>query len=513
MTEDQIKQAKVTHVLCLTEYTFFLRYFFKLMYRSKWRQWDHLLQIAAIMKLVVEGKLTRVIINVAPRMGKTDVAVKFFIAYCLALNSAAKFIHLSFSDALALDNSETARDIINSPEYQLLFPRVRIKKGSDSKHKWYTTDHGGVYATAAGGPVTGFGAGRLSDEEQKEEEFAFLTAIEQLDTISEERAWLGEKGKFAGAILVDDPNKIDDSDSEILRMRVNERYDSTISNRVNSRHTPIIILQQRTHEDDLSGYLIRKQGRVEDGGVWTVLSLPSIKEDGTALCPDKYTIDELRALEKHNDVVFQRQHLQNPKPRSGLLFPIDDLHFYDHAEMEAVLNDPDFCYVVADPAGDAGGGDDFACISGKLIGKNIYLTDAIFNTLGSDHNEISMVQMVLDEKANYCGCEAVFGFKETAVRVRDSLYEKGWKGDFRQLKPRTNKHTRIVNRAAFIRNNVYFRKDWELRPQYAKMIRNITSYLKVQEPGSKNKHDDGPDVVEMMSGYYEKAFPHLWALK
>lgn len=511
MTEEQIKQLKVTHVLCLDDYIFFIRYFFKLQYRVKWRQWDHLLRIAAVMKMVLEGKLTRVIINVAPRLGKTDVGVKFFIAYALALNARSKFIHLTFSDALALDNSETARDIVQSPEYQLLFPKTRIKKGSDSKHKWYTTDNGGVYATAAGGPVTGFGAGQLSDVDREKMEFEYLTEISELDKASEANEWLGEKASFAGAILLDDPNKVSDADSELLRNRVNERYDSTISNRVNSPKTPIIIFQQRTHEYDLSGYLIEKQGRIENGGLWYVLSMPSINEDGTALCPEKYTVEFLRAQEAHNDVVFQRQHMQNPKPKAGLLFPIDELHFYDHAEMQEALADPDFIYVPADPANE--GGDDFAAGPFKLIGDRIYVTDLIYNTKGADHNEMALVDMVLDHKASFVGVEAVFGWKESAARVRDGLWERGWNGDFRMMNPRTHKHTRIVNRSAFIKNNFYFRADWKQLPEYAKAMRLLTSYLKIQEPGAKNKHDDMPDLCEMAAVYYEKNFPHIWAIK
>lgn len=513
MTPDEVKRAKVTHVLLLEDYTLFIRYFFKLMYRQKWRQWDHLIQIAEIMKRVVNGELTRVIINVAPRMGKTDVAVKFLIAYCLALNAASKFIHLSFSDTLALDNSETARDIISNPEYQLLFPKVKIKKGSDSKHKWYTTEKGGVYATAAGGPVTGFGAGRLTDD-YPDEDFQFLTAeIETLDQQSENNSWLGDKAKFQGAILIDDPNKIDDSDSEVQRNRVNERYDSTISNRVNSRKTPIIILQQRTHENDLSGYLIKKQGKIEDGGLWFALSLPSIQEDGTALCPDKYTVEELKALEIHNDIVFQRQHMQNPKPRAGLLFPIDDLKFYNPVEMQSTLEDPDYSLIAIDPAGAGGGGDDFAVQHTKLIGNKIYVTDVIYNTKGSDHNEVAVEELIISTNPKTVLCESIMGFKETSARIRDGIWAKGWKNEYRNLHPRTNKHVRIVNRAAFIRNNFVFRYDWEELPEYAKFMRNLTSYMKIQEAGSKNKHDDAPDNCEQSASYYEKNFPGLWALK
>jgi hypothetical protein len=74
-------------------------------------------------------------------------------------------------------------------------------------------------------------------------------------------------------------------------------------------------------------------------------------------------------------------------------------------------------------------------------------------------------------------------------------------GELRVLRPRTGKHARITTRASFIRNNIWFRKDWEQFPQYAKFMRNLTSYLKIQEAGRKNKHDEGPDIMEMISSY------------
>lgn len=504
MTADEVKVLKVAHVALKDDFTLFTRYFFNKQYRRKWAQWAHLIIIADALKKVAAGEITRLIINVFPRGGKTELAVKSFIPYCLALNPAAKFIHLSYSDDLALDNSETARDWVNSFDYQQLFPSVKIKKSSDSKKKWYTEAGGGVYATSTGGQITGFGAGQVDPMEDE-----LGNIVEELER-SVNESWLGAKANFGGLIILDDPNKVDDADSEVQRKRVNERFDSTISNRVNSRKTPIVILQQRTHEDDLSGYLIKKQGKKEDGGVWTVISLPSIKEDGTALCPEKFTIEELRALEKHNDIVFQRQHMQNPKPRAGLLFPIDDLQFYDPVEMEEALNDPDYCYLPCDPAGD--GPDDFAASPFKLIGDKIYVTDTIYNSAGSDENSIALVKMAVEHKAKSIAVESTFGWVEISKQVRLALDEIKWKGEYRNLKPRTNKHSRILNQSSFIRNNFVFRKDYADLQQYAKFMRILTSYMKIQEPGSK-VHDDSPDLCCFAAQFYERNFPHLWALK
>lgn len=511
MEEQEIKTAKIHATLCRYDLGCFVRYFFKKQYKRKYKQWEHLLIIASVLEKVYSGEITRLIINIAPRYGKTELAVKNFIAHGLAVNAAAKFIHISYSDELALDNSETARDIVKSDEFRALFPDVVLKPSSKGKKKWYTEQGGGVYAAAAGGQITGFGAGQVDEDEEEEE--TLEDALTNLDNAVKENAaaWLGNKAKFAGAIIIDDPNKPDDADSETLRTRVNDRYDSTISNRVNSRHTPIIIIQQRTHEDDLSGYLIRKQKTVEDGGVWHVLSLPSIKEDGAALCPDKHTIEELKDLEQHNDIVFQRQHMQNPKPKAGLLFPIDDLKKFNFATLRDQLANPDYNYIPADPANE--GGDDFAAGSFKLIGNKIYVTHVIYNKLGADHNEEALAKMILKQNPNAAAVEAVFGWKETAERVRDEVILKGYEGEFRQIRPRKSKHTRILNRASFIRNHFVFRDDWEKFPQYAKFMRNLTSYLRIQEAGKGNKHDDAPDLCEMAGSYYEKNFAHLWGIK
>lgn len=492
LSPQDIKKLKVAKVLCQSDFWFFTRYMFKAQYKRKFAQWEHLKQIADVLDKVIKGDITRLIINVAPRYGKTELAVKAFIAHGLCINPSAKFIHLSYADNLALDNSETVRDLVVSEDYQQLFPEVKVKLGSRGKQKWFTESGGGVYATAAGGQVTGFGAGQtdLSEEE----------LIEALRDMGNTR------GLFAGAIVIDDPIKPEDSDSDTKRNRVNDRYDSTISNRVNSRNTPIIIIMQRVHEDDLAGYLIRKQGTVDKGGVWHVLSMPSIKEDGTALCPDKHTIEELRSLEAHNEIIFQRQHMQNPKPKAGLLFAADELNYYDFQ-----LDVPaDYIYLAADPANL--GGDDFAAIVCKMRGKWIDIEDVIYNTMGADMNEPAVVKKIVEHGVNDAGIEGVMGWEQSVQRIRMEASKVAPNCRIRSLRPTTAKHARIVAKSSFIKRHFRFRKDWQMHPEYAKFMRNLTSYLRIQAVGSGNKHDDAPDVAEMGASFFESQFPQLWAL-
>lgn len=489
LSNDELAVAKVK---CLKSLLFHTRYFFKHQYNRKFIIGEHHEIISEALERILRGELKRLIINIAPRYGKTELAVKSFISHGLALNPSAKFIHLSYADDLALDNSETVKDLITTDAYQQLFPEVQIKKDAKAKNKWYTTKNGGVLARAAGGQVTGFGAGQVDEQEDYDN---WLNDIEQNGLTD-----LDKKLQFGGAIIIDDPVKPEDADSDTAREKVNSRFDSTIRNRVNSRNTPIVVIMQRLHPNDLAGYL-QRDGEQDE---WEVISLPCIKSDGSALWPFKHTVEELKAMRKSNEIVFERQFMQNPKPKAGLLFPEQELNFFDKLK-----DDADFIYVPADPANE--GGDDFAAGVFKLVDDKIYLTDVIYNTEGTDHNKPALVNMILSNRASASGVEAVFGWKETAEAVRDELEKKNYIGDFRLLRPRTQKHSRILNRASFIKNNFYFRSDYQDYPQYAKFMRNLTSYLKIQEAGKGNKHDDAPDLCEMAAVYFERNFSHLWA--
>ena len=215
-----------------------------------------------------------------------------YIAWSLAKNPAAKFIHLSYSDSLALDNSSMTKEYINSDAFGRLWD-IKLKKDSQSQKKWYTTDGGGVYATSSGGAITGFGAGS------------------------------------GGAIIIDDPLKPDDAISDVRRSFINNRYNTTIRSRVNDRDVPIIVIMQRLHEEDLSGYLL-------DGGSgeeWHHLKLSALDDDNKALWPEKHSFDELEAIRQADRYTFSGQYLQLPSPPEGGEWRKDWFNIVNRAEL------------------------------------------------------------------------------------------------------------------------------------------------------------------------------------
>lgn len=160
---------------------------------------------------------------------------------------------------------------------------MQLKQDAKGKQKWFNTDGGGVYATASGGAITGFGAG------------------------------VAESKEFAGAIIIDDPLKPDDANSEVKRKAVNERYNSTIRSRVNDRETPIIVIMQRLHEEDLSGFLLNGGS----GEKWEHLCLPALNELNEPLWEDKHSFEELEQMRQANRYNFAGQYMQTPSPEDG----------------------------------------------------------------------------------------------------------------------------------------------------------------------------------------------------
>lgn len=501
MESASIAKLKVAKFECLRSTLFFTRYFFKHQNKKKFEIGEHHRLIAEALDKVITGDIKKLIINIAPRYGKTELAVKNFIAKGLAHNPAAKFIHLSYSDDLALDNSQAVKDIVKSEEYQQLFP-VRIKPNSDSKKKWTTEEGGGIWATSAAGQVTGFGAGQV-DESVVEgiDEFGneYMEILEPSrwsdDEDDEFEVFLKNfenSQKFGGALIIDDPIKPDDADSDTIRDRVNNKFDSTIRNRVNSRNTPIVIIMQRLHEKDLCGHLMEIEP-----GEWTVLSLPCIKEDKTALWPFKHTVEELQKLRKLNDIVFDRQYMQDPKPLGGILFPEKELNYFkpDPArKFESSLAYAD----IADE-----GEDSTAMPIGRNVKDKIYITDVVFSQLTSEHTIPMASAKLTKQECSYVRVES---------NSMGAMYGRNLAKELKvcQVVPAVstgNKHTRILMDAGFIKKYCVFLHQDHQDDEYKAFMKQLCGYLK----SGKSKHDDAADAMSGLVIFIRAMLPHVYA--
>lgn len=310
-------RQEIIRSMCIADTLWATRYFFYAENARRFNVGEHHKRIAAALDRVFSGQCTRLIINCPPRYSKTEM-LKAFVKKGLAINPASKYIMLSYSANLALDNSERIKDAVASEWYSDIFPWVQIKRDSRSKQKWYTTAGGGIYATSSDGQVTGFGAGLVKEEPAGD--------FEDIDTAN--NVW-------GGAIIIDDPLKPLDASSPVKRQKVNDQFENTIRSRVNDRSTPIIIIMQRLHKQDLCGYLLDLEP-----DEWEVLSLPALSVDSegreTALYPFKHTVEELHKIQAANRFTFETQYQQNPQAINEKLwlFAFDRRKHTGHVEYD-----------------------------------------------------------------------------------------------------------------------------------------------------------------------------------
>lgn len=259
-----------------------------------WQRAPHHAAICAALMRVFMGECKRLIINIPPRYSKTELAVVNFMAWALGQVPDAEFIHTSYSGNLATNNAWQTRDLVQSAAYREMFQHTKLRADSAAKGEWRTTAGGCVYAVGAGGTITGYGAGK-------------------------------HREGFGGAIIIDDPHKADEARSDTIRNGVIEWFQNTLESRTNGPDTPIILIMQRLHERDLAGWLL-------DGGngeKWEHLGLSAIQPDGTALWPQKHSIDVLRRMQQAAPYTFAGQYQQAPAPAEGNVFKPDNLQVVD----------------------------------------------------------------------------------------------------------------------------------------------------------------------------------------
>lgn len=242
----------------------------------KWRPYRWLQFVSGIVGNLIKDGNARVIVNAHPRVGKSQFLAQWLPLWCLDRWPWWNEIVVGYGRDFAVD--EFGKWIRNQVEEN---PRCTVALRPDSKAagRWHTTDGGGLLATSHGGPLIGFG-GHL--------------------------------------IIVDDAHK-DWADAQSPRKRrgIAEWFQGTLYHRLEPGGS-IVIVQQRWHIEDLTGFLIN-----EHNDDWTVISLPALAEAndpmgravGEPLCPERYDVPALRrAMAGVGSMVAKAVYQQRPEP-------------------------------------------------------------------------------------------------------------------------------------------------------------------------------------------------------
>src|SRR4029077_11203325 len=189
--------------------------------------------VSHALQKVASGETTRLIINIPPRNLKSICASVALPAFLLGHNPTKKIICVSYSDDLAAKFSNNCRAVMRSDWYKLTFPRARIARAKDTESEVRTTERGYRLATSVGGTLTGRGG---------------------------------------DIIIIDDPIKPQDAQSQSVREKTIQWYENTLLSRLDDKvHGAIVVVMQRLHQDDLSGHLLERGG-------FEHLCLPAIAE-------------------------------------------------------------------------------------------------------------------------------------------------------------------------------------------------------------------------------------------
>lgn len=425
----------------------------------------------------------------------TELVIKSFISWCFALNPRCRFLHLSYSDILVNDNSDTVRNIMSEELYKMLFPNSALASEKGSAKRWKTKAGGELYAVSTQGQVTGFGAGAVDEEIDRMDGGNDIFVFD--DHTNEMLKMIDAKTNiFQGAIMIDDPLKADDAASDLIRERINQRFENTIRNRVNSRRTPIIIIMQRLHEHDLCGYL-----QEIEPDAWTILSLPVIQIDPEtgeecALWPMKHNLEELYKLREINPVVFETQYMQNPIPTEGLMY--HEFRTYQNIELPSGHEASQrWCYVDT-----ADTGSDYLCaICFINTPELIYVIDILYTQEPMEKTEVLLAKMLTENSISECLIESNNGGRQFARNVKSKVRAglHNFKTVIHTFTQTKNKAARIFSNSALVNSDIAFPANWDKK--WREFYNAITTYRKDNK--RKSTHDDAPDaltgVIEMRS--------------
>lgn len=336
----------------------FIRYFFPIVEGTRFIFKEHHNEIIEKLEAVYNGDCSRLIINIPPGYGKTELVVVLFCAWCYSKTADCRFLHLSYTSDLTSTNSVKIKKILNTKEFQGLWPTPFSKEINGKEH--WQTEKGEFRAKSTGGAVTGFRAGRMGDrdldlDELSEEELYEIAAEGGIElTYSDEGDWLGSEedkdiiagiaskdGGFHGALIIDDPIKPEDAESDVLRNKMNRRMVSTLKSRIMHEDVPVILIMQRVHDDDPAGFMLGDPDKPEEpgetGDVFDLLTIEAIRtdKDGNeyALWPAKDSLAYLQRFREKAPYEFSSQYQQNPVPDDGIFFQRHQFNWYEPDEL------------------------------------------------------------------------------------------------------------------------------------------------------------------------------------
>lgn len=427
--------------------------------------------VAEDLQDLEDGKLDFYGLSMPPRVGKSTICI-FFLAWVIGKRPASHNAMSGHSGILADRFYTDVFKLTESEEYTFheIFPNVKAPKPSSEKNE-------------------------LRYDEV--ESFATLTCR-------------GIDGTWTGAVDIsaDGYLYVDDM--------VRDRTESLSPKRLENRY-----------QDYLNVLVDRKNDGSRElmvGTRWNVLDPIGRVETENKNNP-RYRFRKIPALNEHNESNFEydygkgfstqyyrdmREKLdrnewmakfqQNPFIREGLLFPIDELNYYN-----GVLPDGD-CFTAAACDVAWGGGDSLSMPFGKAFENRadgpVYISDWIFNKGDKYVTKPLVVAKTLQHKPNMERFEANNGGDEYAESIDTMLKAEGFKTNITWAKAsnQIGKMAKIIQYAPDVKRRFYFLKPELQSEEYKAAMEELGMITQV----GKNEHEDSADglvqLLQLISG-------------
>ena len=195
-------------------------------------------QLEQIARRVAAGEKREydLVINVPPGTTKTATVSIFWPVWCWVNWYGMRFITSSHSKDLSLESAEYSRDIIRHEKFQAMFPDLDIKQDKDVKSNFRVVHK--EYVTPGRVPRLTTGGGRVS------------TSVDARIT-----------GFHAHIIIADDLIDPKRALSEVGLLDAQNHLKTLSTRKVDKRSTTTVMIMQRLHQEDPTGYWLDKRKR------------------------------------------------------------------------------------------------------------------------------------------------------------------------------------------------------------------------------------------------------------
>ncbi len=353
--------------------------------------------IAAALEQVELGLIPRLIINVPPRHGKSQLSSRMFPAWYEGRHPSDSIILATYSDKLSWDFGREVREIMEDSVYRQVFPEMALRTASVDRVE--TTEGGKLFFVGRGSAITGRGS-------------------------------IG--------LLIDDPIKDRvEADSLVTRNKLWAWYNQVAKTRLLSSVGWIVIIQTRWHEDDLVGRLTDPQNpdySPVEGPKWKIIDLPALslgvgdplgRKAGDALWPQRFPVQYLEEMRAADPRGFQALYQGSPTPEKGNFFPADKIKTYGRNDRPP--NDRLRFYASSDHAVSTTQDRDKTCclMVGVDEDQNIWIMeDLVWAHISTDQTVERMIDLMAKYKPLYWWAERGHISKSIGPFLRKRMLER-----------------------------------------------------------------------------------------